>query len=74
MQGPPREIFEEEEKLNDAGLALPSVCRVLHLLKKKGLPAETDALTVEEAAERILALFDAPLQPAAGPAEEGKKG
>ena len=59
MQGTPREIFDEEEKLNEAGLALPSVCRVLHLIKKKGLPAETDALSVEEAKEKILKLFSA---------------
>ena len=57
MQGTPREIFDEEEKLNEAGLALPSVCRVLHLLKKKGLPVETDALSVGEAKEKILKLF-----------------
>ncbi|MBO4872547.1 MAG: energy-coupling factor transporter ATPase [Lachnospiraceae bacterium] len=58
MQGTPREIFDEEEKLNEAGLALPSVCRILQRLKEKGLPVETGALSVEEAKKNILTLFN----------------
>lgn len=56
-EGTPREVFRDEKTLNEAGLALPSVCRVLHRLKERGLPVETDALSVEEAREKILALF-----------------
>ena len=58
MEGLPREIFREEEKLNAAGLALPSACRVLHRLQALGLPVSCDALSVEEAKENILKLFD----------------
>ena len=56
-EGTPREVFRDEKTLNEAGLALPSVCRVLHRLKERDLPVETDALSVEEAREKILALF-----------------
>ena len=57
MQGTPREIFREESGLLEAGLALPAACHILHLLKEKGLPVGTDALSVEEAKEKILAAF-----------------
>ncbi len=71
-EGTPREVFHDEKTLNDAGLALPSVCRVLHLLKKKGLPVETDALSVEEAGKRILDAFAAPSRPSSGLWKKGE--
>ena len=56
MEGTPREVFAQAEKIQALGLDLPAVSRVLLKLKEKGLPVQTDALTVEEAVERITPL------------------
>ena len=56
MEGTPREVFVQAEKIQALGLDLPAVSRVLLKLKEKGLPVQTDALTVEEAVERITPL------------------
>ena len=56
MEGTPREVFAQAEKIQALGLDLPAVSRVLLKLKEKGLPVQTDALTVEEAVERIIPL------------------
>ena len=54
MEGTPREVFAQAEKIQALGLDLPAVSRVLLKLKEKGMSVQTDALTVEEAVERIL--------------------
>ncbi|MBO4837997.1 MAG: energy-coupling factor transporter ATPase [Lachnospiraceae bacterium] len=54
MQGTPREVFSRGEELESLGLALPAVTRILLRLKEKGVPVNTDALTVEEAKAEIL--------------------
>ncbi len=53
MEGTPREVFAQAEKIQALGLDLPAVSRVLLKLKEKGMSVQTDALTVEEAVERI---------------------
>lgn len=51
----PKEVFAHYEELEEMGLAAPQVSYIVHKLKAKGLPVETDAITIEEAARDILA-------------------
>lgn len=50
----PKEVFTHYEELEEMGLAAPQVSYIVHKLKAKGLPVETDAITIEEAARDIL--------------------
>ena len=59
MTGTPREIFARGDELTGLGLALPAVTRILIRLKEKGVPVNTDALTVEEAEAEILRVLSA---------------
>lgn len=49
LEGSPREVFRRREELEAMGLAVPQVTRIMQRLREKGLPVETDVLTVEEA-------------------------
>lgn len=51
----PKEVFTHYEELEEMGLAAPQVSYIVHKLKAKGFPVETDAITIEEAARDILA-------------------
>lgn len=51
----PKEVFAHYKELEEMGLAAPQVSYIVHKLKAKGLPVETDAITIEEAARDILA-------------------
>lgn len=51
----PKEVFSHYKELEEMGLAAPQVSYIVHKLKEKGLPVETDAITIEEAARDILA-------------------
>lgn len=53
MQGPPEEIFSQEEALDSMGLALPEPARLMSMAKKQGLPFQGDFLTVEDAEEAL---------------------
>lgn len=48
MQGNPREIFSQVERLQGYGLDVPQVTEVAHLLRKEGVPLPPDILTIEE--------------------------
>ena len=50
----PKEVFKHYKELEEIGLAAPQVTYVMHDLKSRGIPVETTATTVEEAAEEIL--------------------
>lgn len=55
----PVKVFREEEKLKEAGLAVPEVTAVVRELARTGLKVDTDVITVEKAAQTILkALMD----------------
>ncbi|MDO5301950.1 MAG: energy-coupling factor transporter ATPase [Tissierellia bacterium] len=58
MDGPPREVFQEEKRLRSMGLDVPQVKSAINDLRERGLELD-DAITVEEAAESILALWEA---------------
>ena len=51
----PKEVFAHYEELEEMGLAAPQVSYIVHKLRAKGLPVETDAITIEEAVRDILA-------------------
>lgn len=50
----PHKVFAHYQELEKVGLAAPSVTYIMHELQKKGMPVNTDATTIEEAAEEIL--------------------
>lgn len=59
FDGQPKEVFSHYKELEEIGLAAPQVTYIVHKLKEKGLPVETDAITIEEAAQDILAALKA---------------
>jgi energy-coupling factor transport system ATP-binding protein len=57
FDGKPKEIFAHYRELEEVGLAAPQVTYIMHALKARGLAVQTDATTVEEAAEEIIRSF-----------------
>ena len=53
LDGEPRDIFREEDKLLGVGLGIPQITSLMRTLKKKGLDINEDAITVEEAKESL---------------------
>lgn len=53
LDGEPREIFRNEDKLLGVGLGIPQITSLMMTLKKKGLDINEDAITVEEAKESL---------------------
>lgn len=48
MEGTPKEIFSEVEKLKGFGLAVPQVTEAAYHLRKRGIDIPADILTIEE--------------------------
>jgi energy-coupling factor transport system ATP-binding protein len=55
FDGTPREVFRHYKELEAIGLAAPQVTYLMQDLKAKGADVDTDATTVEEAADAITA-------------------
>lgn len=53
LQGTPREIFSQVEKLKELRLDVPQVTMLAHELKKKGVPLPDGILSAEELAEAL---------------------
>ena len=53
MDGTPREIFAQVEKLHSLGLAAPDTAELLHLLRSEGADLPQGALTAAECADAI---------------------
>ncbi|RKM56576.1 energy-coupling factor transporter ATPase [Butyrivibrio sp. X503] len=53
MEGTPREIFSQVEKLKELRLGVPQVTLLAHELKKNGLPLPDGILTREELVEEL---------------------
>jgi len=51
---PPCEVFKHYNELNEIGLSVPQVTRVMNKLREKGIPVRTDIITQESAKEEIL--------------------
>ncbi|MDO4622965.1 MAG: energy-coupling factor transporter ATPase [Eubacteriales bacterium] len=54
MQGTPKEVFSEVEKLQELRLDVPHVTQLAHALRKDGLPIPEGILTLEEFTEEIM--------------------
>lgn len=48
MEGSPKEIFKEVEKIKELGLDVPQVTELAYELRKEGIDVEEDLLSVEE--------------------------
>lgn len=53
FDGTPKEVFRHYKELEEIGLAAPQMTYLMQKLKEKGADVDTDATTVEEAAETI---------------------
>lgn len=53
FDGAPREVFRHYQELEAIGLAAPQTTYVMQELKKRGADVDTDATTIEEAADAI---------------------
>lgn len=56
MQGTPKEIFSQVEKLKEYRLDVPQVTLLAHELKKSGVPLEEGILTVDELVKELCQL------------------
>ena len=54
LDGPPQEVFSEEETLMTAHLTPPPAARLVRELRRRGWDIEAAAVTAEEAAGEIL--------------------
>ena len=54
MQGTPREIFSQVEKLKSLGLDVPQVTLLAYELQKEGIPLPEGILTIEEFVEALV--------------------
>lgn len=50
----PKEVFKHYKELEEVGLAAPQVTYIMQALAQKGLPVNTDATTIDEAAEEVM--------------------
>ena len=53
MDGTPRQVFCQVERLHQLGLAAPDTVELLHRLQKAGMDVALDSLTVDECADTI---------------------
>ena len=54
LDGPPRKIFRYEKELKQIGLDIPSVTKVMHRLRDRGIEIDDSCLTVQESAAEIV--------------------
>lgn len=55
LDGAPRRIFQYEKELEQIGLGVPQVTRLMHYLQSKGAQVPSDCLTAEESIRAITA-------------------
>lgn len=48
LEGSPKEVFKQVDKLKQVGLDVPQVTELCHSLRKEGIHLPADILTVEE--------------------------
>ena len=53
MDGEPREVFRNQEELEEIGLSVPQITKFMKALRNKGFDVSGDCITVEEAKEEI---------------------
>lgn len=54
--GSPKEVFRNEQKLNQIGLGVPKVVTLMNELRAKGYEIEPDIITMDEAKKQIIKL------------------
>lgn len=55
----PKAVFSHIDELEDIGLAAPQMAYIVRALRAKGIPVETDAITIKEATADILKALEA---------------
>ena len=55
MTGTPAEVFSRAEELEQAGLTVPQVTKIMLELQKRGLPVKANCFTIEQAMVQLLA-------------------
>ncbi len=60
MQGSPRDVFADPEKLQSLRLDAPPVARLAHALRKEGMPLSAGILTVDEMVKEVAGLWKSP--------------
>ncbi len=58
LDGTPKQVFSQIDRLREMGLGVPQVTEVMHELKRRGLPVQTDVLTLEEAEAELLRVLE----------------
>ena len=53
MEGAPKEVFSQVEKLHEIGLDVPQMTELSYALRQKGYDISADVLTIDEMAESI---------------------
>ena len=57
MDGTPREVFRQVDRLKSVGLDVPQVTELMHELRQAGLPVREDVITEEECIRELERLF-----------------
>lgn len=58
MEGVPREVFSQVDKLKEVGLDVPQVTELAYQLRKNGIDIPQDIITEEECAEALIKLIE----------------
>ena len=53
MDGSPKEVFADTEKIRSIGLDVPQTCQLAKMLKKDGINLKNDLLSIDELVENI---------------------
>ena len=56
MQGTPREVFSQVERLKELRLDVPQVTELAYELKQSGIPLKDGILTIKEFTDAIMKL------------------
>ena len=54
LEGKPQEVFTHVEELESMGLSVPALTKLLHALKAKGLPVNTELIEIQQIKAEIL--------------------
>ena len=53
MDGTPKEVFADTEKIRSIGLDVPQTCQLAKMLKQDGINLKNDLLSIQELVENI---------------------
>lgn len=57
LDGSPREVFKNVDKLKSLGLDVPQVTELMYLLRKRGIDVKEDVLTIDECVSALKPVF-----------------